>query len=177
MRQHGAAPPNAGQIPVVTSILKDFSAEALGELRTWLEQNPPAVTIQSIIGFSQFTAQVAPVITTQESRTTNSFSDLATVGPTLSGLSNGNYLVLFGALVNNNAGGGGAMSVSVNGGAPSFSDRAFSDLAGANISVMRAVTVSLSAGNNTLTAQYEGNGAATSFWQLRWLIALRYSNA
>lgn len=56
--QHGAKPPNAGEIPVVTSILKDFSAEALGELRTWLEQNPPAISVKSIIGYNTNTVRI-----------------------------------------------------------------------------------------------------------------------
>ena len=52
MGQHAPqATAAGGQIPVVTSILKDFSAEALGELRTWLEQNPPTIPITQISGF------------------------------------------------------------------------------------------------------------------------------
>lgn len=48
---------NASQIPVVRSIF-DFSAEALGELKTWLEQNPPSLAITSLLGYSQLTQTV-----------------------------------------------------------------------------------------------------------------------
>ena len=36
--------------PLVKNIF-DFSAEALGQIRTWLEQNPPAIPVTQIIGF------------------------------------------------------------------------------------------------------------------------------
>lgn len=51
-------PANADQVPVVTSILRDFSAEALGELRTWLEQNPPSISVQNIIGYNTNTVRI-----------------------------------------------------------------------------------------------------------------------
>lgn len=45
---------NANKIPGINNIF-DVSAEFLGQLRTWLEQNPPAVSVQSIIGYAQST--------------------------------------------------------------------------------------------------------------------------
>ena len=41
-----------GKLPKVNSIF-DFSDQALAGLRLWLEQNPPAIAVTSIIGFKQ----------------------------------------------------------------------------------------------------------------------------
>lgn len=46
-----ATPANNDKLPVVRSIF-DFSAEALGELKTWLEQNPPAIPVTQVIGYT-----------------------------------------------------------------------------------------------------------------------------
>jgi hypothetical protein len=179
----GAHPPNAGQIPVVTSILKDFSAEALGELRTWLEQNPPAVTISSIIGFDQFTANVATDVATNETTTSTAFGDLATVGPSLSGIPNGKYLLLFGFTGKwTVAQTGQVMSVSVNSAGAADGDACFvtpaaTGGAGTEASTMRVVAKTLSSGSNSVVTKYRATQAGnTANFQYRWLVALRYAN-
>lgn len=172
-----AHPPNDTQIPAVSSLLKDFSAEALGQLRTWLEQNPPAVPITSILGFSQFTANVATDVATQETTTSTTYTDLATVGPSLSNLPDGKYLLLYGCMAKTDAAGNGVyMSVQVNATAASDSDVAYSE-SGNFISVMRATAKTFSnGGNNSVTVKYKSTAAHTATFLNRWLIALRYAN-
>lgn len=175
--QHGAQPANAGQIPVVTSLLKDFSAEALGELRTWLEQNPPAVTIQSIVGFTQFVVRAAPSIQTAEGTTSATYVDLATVGPTLTMLPDGQYLVLYGAYGSTSSAAQAVwMSVQPNSTAASDNDAAaFNTTSG--VPGARGFLATLrNAGNNTLTAKYRADGAATGSFGRRWMIAFKYAN-
>lgn len=182
--QHGAQPANADQVPVVRSILKDFSAEALGELRTWLEQNPPAVTISSIIGFDQFTANVATDVATNETSTSAAFGDLATVGPSLSGIPNGKYLLLFGftGKWSGAAATGQVMSVAVNGAGAVDGDACFvtstaTGGAGTEASTMRVVAKTLSSGSNSVVTKYRATAAGnTANFQYRWLVALRYAN-
>lgn len=173
--------PDAGQIPVITSILKDFSAEALGELRTWLEQNPPAVTISSIIGFEQFTVQVGTYVATQETTTSTTFTNLATVGPSLPELPNGQYIFAFGAIAFTDTALGFAarMSIDINGAGASTSDACATTIASPGLtSISRITTATLSAGNNTVTAKYlSDNNAHTMTFGNRWLIALKYANA
>jgi microcystin-dependent protein len=43
-------PPNQEFLPIVKNIF-DLSSEALGQIRAWLEQNPPAIPITQVIGF------------------------------------------------------------------------------------------------------------------------------
>jgi hypothetical protein len=88
-----------GKQPVITSILRDFSAEALNELRQWLEVNPPAIPIYQLPGFTQFTRKPQIRSTWRRRRRRSSFVDLATVGPTLDRTPDGQYLILWGALI------------------------------------------------------------------------------
>lgn len=41
-----------GGTPKITSIF-DCSAEFLGQLRLWIEQNPPSISVKNILGFNQ----------------------------------------------------------------------------------------------------------------------------
>lgn len=96
-------PANADQVPVVTSILRDFSAEALGELRTWLEQNPPAITVQSIIGYQTNTVRIYKKATGTLA-VNNTVAETAVVDETIPGGSQGTLgiirLTLLGDWVN-----------------------------------------------------------------------------
>lgn len=170
----GLVPANAGAMPVVNSIF-DFSAEALGQLRTWLEQNPPSVSIENIIGFSQFTVQSADDVVPSESTSSTTFTDLATAGPTIAGLSDGKYLFVFGAATIQTSS-AGYMGLKIN------STEAISNECAVNSATQivpgaRALVKTLSSGgNNTVTCRYRVDGGSGS-WQRRWLHALRVSNA
>lgn len=167
-----------GQVPKIDSIF-DVSAKFLAEFRLWLEQNPPAIGIKNILGFSQFTAQAASPVATQETTSSTAYVDLATVGPTLTNLPDGQYIIVFGcAAANNTAGIGSRMSVQVNGTAAVDADNCL--MSGAeNSGLARVVVKTLNnSGNNTVTAKYRcGNAAATAFFQVRWLVALKFTNA
>lgn len=177
MGQHGAEPPNANQIPVVRSIF-DFSTEALGQLRTWLEQNPPSIPVTQILGFSQFTAQSAPTIETNEATASTSYVDLATVGPQLTGLPDGKYVILFGCLSSTSVPGFGAgMSVQVNSTTPTTPETLVSLVSSLTPGAFGLAKTLNGGGNNTLTAKYATGGGATATYQRRWMLALRYSNA
>lgn len=173
-----AGPSNEGSVPKILTLF-DFSAEALGQLRTWLEQNPPAIPVTQIIGFSQFTVQVATTITASQSTTSATLTDLATPGPTLDGLSAGSYLVLWGcdaesSSTSSNAG----MAITIG---PSFSSTiaAGAIANGASpYSVMRFAAVTLSGSQSSLHAKYQSSdGVATASFANRGLIAIKYANS
>lgn len=164
-----------GGLPKVNSIF-DFSADALAQLRLWLEQNPPAIGISNILGFSQFTANSNSVITA-ETTTSASYTDLATVGPTLTGLPDGQYIILYGAASSSSATGTQTafVSVSVNGATAVDNDGA-ENQNNAIASVARAITSTLSnGGNNTITLKYRSTSGTATF-AFRWLIALKFDN-
>ena len=129
------------------------------------------------------------IITTNQGTSSTSYTDLATVGPRLTNLGDGVYLVLFGCQVNVVANiFGGAMSVASDDAAASDSSAfavqmgtaegdnvEFFDLPG-----MRALLMELThGGNNTLTAKYRFTAPASGSppsYSNRWLAAIRVGN-
>lgn len=169
--------PVPGQEYKVASIL-DFSPAALGELRQWLEGSGFQLPISQVIGFKQFTAQ-ADVDNSACYRNTNTYGDPTTgsAGPSLTGLPDGEYVLFYGALPVDDSGGGGTtyMAPKVNSTEADNADAVSTTGNLTGISVMRAVTKTLSAGNNTVTLRY-AMSTGSARWDNRFLIALRYSN-
>lgn len=137
-----------------------------------------------IQGWSQFSANAAQV-TTGESTASTSYTNLATVGPELTGLSSGTYLILFGALVHATANAWtGACSVSINGAAAVDADGfaagwvVSEGAAVENLSIpsMRAVVKTLDESNNTVTMKYRLVADSAPTFENRWLVALKVSN-
>jgi hypothetical protein len=156
-----------------------YEKEFKGWLPEWIGQSGIDIPISQVIGFSQFTAQTAARIITSEGRTSSTYGDLATVGPTLTDLPDGQYLVLFGtgAAVTTVAT-TAVMNVQINSTVLANDDNAAFHGATTSTSVMGAFTATLNnSGVNTLTAKYRsGDNATNSQFLNRWLIALKYSN-
>lgn len=130
------------------------------------------------------------IITTSETTLSTSYVDLSTVGPQITGLGDGIYLVLFGCQMTVTANiFGGAMAIETD-------DVAASDATGFSIQEgvgegpnveffdipgMRALLLTLThAGNNTLTAKYKYTAPTSSsnpYYSNRWLAAIRVGNA
>ena len=163
----------------LNDIYTDISPQALGQLVDYITQSGIPVPVSQIVGFQQFTVQAAsPVgVETNETTTSTSYTDLTTVGPQLTGLSDGKYLVMFGAVAKGNAAGNSAyMSPSVNSATPADGDSAKTDISSGFVGVSRALTVTLSGGNNSIAMKYKTQSAGTAGFQTRWLLVLRYAN-
>jgi len=144
----------------------------------YLALNQPLVPVGQLVGFSQFTAQVAAAVDTQEQTNSTTYVNLTTTGPTLTGLPDGQYLVLFGAAaeIDTATVNSARMSLEVNGVAAADTDMA---LSGSQflVSVSRVVTKTFAAGSNTITAKYRSTNAGTNaIFANRWMILLRYAN-
>lgn len=138
------------------------------------------VPVGQVIGFQQFLAQPATAVGNADTTTSTSFVALANAGPTIAGLPDGEYLILFGALMKVSVAGKFAfMGVRVNSTDPSTADSAqTTDSEYAHCSY--AVVETLDAGgNNTLSARYrsDDDGLTTATFGNRWMIALRTANA
>jgi hypothetical protein len=170
-----------GQKPVVTSLMKDFTAEALEQLRFWLEINPPAIPITQIVGFVGYTVQAAPTVGTQQALTpaVSAYGDLATLGPQLTGIPPGQYLFLYGAAAWNSGGNvESALAISINGAAPADATDAAISQTTVPVAVAIAAIKSLSAASNTVTVKYRGlTGSGSANFARRWLIAIKFANA
>lgn len=160
-------------MPIVKSIF-DISDEALGEITNYVAQSGLNIPISNILGFQQFTAQTAPFIATAETTASAAYTNLATVGPTLSNLPMGKYIVFFGCVGNNTGVNQTYMSVQVNSTAAVDADSCELSLA-SHASMMIVVAKTLALDNNTLTAKYRV-AAGTGNYFNRWMLAFRYAN-
>jgi len=152
-----------------------FPEEFKGWLPEWIGQVGIDLPISQVIGFSQFAPQRA-IISTSNNTTSTTYVDLATVGPTLSNLPNGKYLVIVTAYMMSSVTTAPAlMSPSFNGSAPATADAAIcvSTTEATHIGVSIAT---LAAANNEIKAKYRVDAGATGFFQFRQLVALRMSN-
>lgn len=146
------------------------------DVQNWVKE-APVFPISQVFGFSQFTANAATTIQTNESTTSvfPTYVDLATVGPTLTGLADGKYVIFWGAGTFTSVAGNDTLcGPSVNGGAVLGNARN----GGTNsVSVTGVVVTDLSnGGSNSITIKYCVAAAATGSFFGRWLIALRYGN-
>lgn len=142
------------------------------QVQTSLNQIDALVTQ---VAADQVTVSVDSVLT-EETRTTDSsfYAALGTAGPSLSGLTNGSYLVIISCVARSASSGYSAlMSVSVNGGAASDSNAAIISNT-SNSSGFSMFTASLASGSNTLTALYKSsNGVIDATFSNRRMAALR----
>lgn len=168
-----------GATPKINSIF-DFSAEALGQLKVWLEQAGMNLPISNIIGFSKFTAKFASEAS-EAHRNVAGYGDpnvSGVAGPTISGLPNGSYVVTFGGSGTGTAASNvvAYMAVSVNGSTPVDADSCEAQGTG-HYSTSRSILVSLTAGSNELKALYKtSDGTDRGDFRYRWMVAQRYAN-
>ena len=167
-----------GTTPKITSIF-DFSAEALGQLKLYLEQAGLAIGINQIVGFQQFTARYANV-DTSEATTSTTFTDLATVGPELTNLARGKYVVLYGvqalpsvtspAIASVTTTSAGVVTAAVD------ADSLVLGALNSQQTTTRALTKTFTTDNSSIKVQYRSLDASSVSYQRRWIIVLRYAN-
>jgi hypothetical protein len=152
-----------------------FPEEYKGWLPEWITQAGIDVPISQVIGFSQFQAQPAANVLTSETTASTSYTDLATVGPSLSELADGQYLLMYGCFSSNSGSDLSVYAPSVNGAAAADADQGGQVATGSY--TMRAVTKDLTAGgNNSVVLKYKVGGGTGTFIN-RWMLALKYANA
>lgn len=144
----------------------------------YLAVNQPQIPISNIFGFSQFTAKEGNTISSPtETTTSTSYTDLPTVGPTITGLPDGKYVIFFGNTSSTSSSSAQATtSVKVNSIEASDTDMLLNGST-VTVPVSRAILKTLSnGGNNTLAMRYKVFTAGTGSFRDRWMIALRYAN-
>lgn len=146
--------------------------------QSWLKDSP-VFPISQVFGFTQFLGNFA-IVGTDESTTTTTVGDnLATVGPTLSGLADGKYFFAYGFTGKASAAGFDVIAgLNINGTAPTVNpnDPIILTEAANYISVTGAFAKTLSnAGSNTVKMQYWVSGG-TGNYQRRFIFGLKYAN-
>lgn len=139
--------------------------------------NGSLIPASQIHGWSQFNAIQSQVLAS-ESTSSATYTNLSTTGPSITGLADGTYLLLFGAQYDSPAGNAGYMSPSINGATPDDNDAAVEDPRSANrFNIARAVVKTISNNNNnSITMKYKVPAAGSNSWAYRWLVVFRISN-
>lgn len=135
------------------------------EFKTWLSDfvatNVPLIPFSHIFGARLNTARSGQYVATSESTTSAAYTDLATVGPQVTNLSDGTYLIVYGAESRSR------YSVSINGAAASDDDSIY--CVEAVVPAARAKISSLKNNNaNTICMKYI-NGS----FKNRWMVVVR----
>lgn len=159
-----AAARNPGLIPA------DFMAYVLD----WLQVNNLQIPIGQVFGYNRTTAKSA-VVHTNEARTSSTFGDLATPGPTLNGLGAGTFLVIWGSDAAGNPGVSNAEMIvqDGNGIGTNNGNVALTSVASAT-SVVSVDTITLSSGGLLTTKYRSSDNTYSCQWNGRFLIALRF---
>lgn len=142
---------------------------------------PPSQILGGGLLKGAYTAEV----TTSEATSSASYADLATAGPSLTGLSNGTYMLLFGSQIGSTSNSfTGYMSLSLNGATASDDDSirvnwtVTEGAATESLTVpgARAMLQTLDSGdNNTVTAKYKTSGVSVAYGN-RWIVAIKVGN-
>ena len=154
-----------------------FPSEFKGWLPEWITQVGIDLPISQVIGFSGFTFNVATRVNTSETTSSATYADLATVGPQLTGLPDGQYFLIFGCVASSGAARDLSMSVKINATEAIDDDRAFianTTVATPGISVV-AKTLN-GGGNNTVLSRYKTSSGALVTVSQRWLAGLKFAN-
>lgn len=147
----------------------------------YLEVNPPTLPITQITGFTQFTPNSSAEAA---SGTTNSTAYTATLSgatdgvPSFSDLPDGQYVLVFGAVIADAGGGGAYMSPAVNSTSATDANGVFAETTTTvKIPGSRMITATLNnKGSNTITSNYRSVGGGTVSFRNRWMVAIKYAN-
>jgi hypothetical protein len=131
--------------------------------------------IGQIVGFAQFTPQVASNVDTAESTTSTSYTNLGTVGPELAELPRGRYVIGFNATITGTAPGTPHMGIRVNSTEPSDAD-ALKYVLGTTASPFKWLQKDLTESSNTLTARYRSSSGNAAIFGSRSMVVFRYAN-
>lgn len=136
--------------------------------------NIPKLHVSQVFGFKLHSIHTADDVVGSEATASTAYSDLATVGPTLEGLANGFYVVMWGCAAAVNSPNTAAMGVAADGDTPSGQREMIASSYGSVEAMGRLALVDFSAGDHqhTLQAKYKSNPTGYSFSH-RWLHALR----
>jgi hypothetical protein len=164
--------------PYKVNTIGELNPLVLGDIRAFLEQDPPRIPIQQVSGFTGWQAYSAFV---NAEATINSTTYQALGGPTLEKMPPGQYVLWYGVTVKMGsvANIGGNCAPSINGANPASGSECIffvmSTTADSNSSMSCTATLSQD-GGNTIEILYLMNAPGENVKvRNRWLTALRYA--
>ena len=166
------------QVQRLLSHPEDFPPEFKDWLLNYFAVNIPQIPISQITGFGQFTAIVGTRVDGQSTTTADSpnYVELDSGHPQITGLGKGSYLIYHGCALSHSLTTGTARQTLKFNDETAVSDNAILG-EGQNIfSASRVVQKTFDTPNNTIKCVYAEEGGGTAYFELRWLIAIKYAN-
>jgi hypothetical protein len=168
------------QTGYTVNTIYDVSPTFLGDLSAYFTQNPFPVPISQVSGFEATTPYQAPTIAAEETTSSNTYVDLTTLGPQLTSVPDGKYVIHFGSAASISSTTTRArMGIQINAATVDNSQAGFcSTTTRCGISFATLQTVSGGTSGNTITCKYAigaGASGASATFGARWLLALRVS--
>jgi hypothetical protein len=155
---------------------EEFPPEFKDWLIDFLAVNIPQIPISQITGFGQFTATVGSRVDGQSSTTSSSYVELDGGHPQITGLGKGSYLIYHGCALEASSDVITArQSLKFNEETP-VSDNAILGEGMHIFSASRVVQKTFTGPNNTIKCVYAQEGGGTAYFELRWIIAIKYAN-
>jgi hypothetical protein len=135
------------------------------------------VSVTQLQGFTGFVPQVATPVATTENISAGSYQDLATPGPSFTGLSDGQWLLVWAATASAITGAQvHYMSPSINGSTPTDANAAIGPQTGSSVLLINWITVTLANGSNDIKLQYKMTTGVTGSFRNRIAFAIKYAN-
>jgi len=148
-----------------------FPADFKNYVADYVTTNIPKISVQQILGFELWQIKSAAEILTQESVASTAYVNMATVGPEITNLSPGFYIVIWGCNTpytgNTND---GYMGISINGDTPTTSREAFSTGGAFGSAALLDLT---NTSPITLTAKYKTALGSARNLRHRWMHAMK----
>ena len=148
----------------------DFPQPFKDWLQDYVALQLPLIPYKNFLGAKLNIAKSSAYIAASEGTLSATYTDLTTVGPTITGLVDGQYVFLYGAHVNAND--LAWFSISINGAAASDDQGAMTSW---QATLVRAHLATVkNANSNSVQMKYRnGHGGTTKSFSNRWLAAIR----
>lgn len=157
---------------------EDFPQEFWSAVNQKVALDGEPIPASQIQGGKTLPFYEATIINSLETTTSTTFTDLSTIGPTLTNLSDGSYLVIGEASCHNDTDTlVSIMALQINDTAPSGDSTTLFTAGTSSTQGAGVLLVDLrNNNNNTLTCKYRVNGASTGTWFHRRLYAFKVGN-
>lgn len=177
------SPDERKQLKRLLSKPEEFPREFGSWIAEYIAVNGLEIPVSQIRGFNQFQARSARITGGYQGTASTAYGNLATAGPELTGLGDGQWIFWFGADIEQDYDARAYMAISVNGASATDTDSCHMGIdgtasGGTDIrgSITTAVFKTLdNGGNNTVTAKYRAAVGSCNF-DNRWIIGLRVGN-
>jgi hypothetical protein len=165
-----------GAPPTIIDTIYNIAPPVLEQIAQWLEARGSAIPVSQLVGYRQGLA-LSGWVSTAGSTTSTTFTNLASAGPSITGLKDGPYVLMWGCTADTAtpATDFAVMSVDLNnqGVAGTSTPGAFTNSSNGNsIAIAFEVVFKTGSTQNRVDAKYKSEFGAQADFDNRWVVAM-----